>query len=68
MGHPELPQQMRSLEARKRHIGAGHGVHEREPVLDADYSLFKMDNIGCTAHIGYVTREGYEIHFSPFDP
>ena len=39
-------------------------VYEQEPVMDADYPLFKMDNVVCTPHIGYVTREEYEIQFT----
>lgn len=39
-------------------------VYEKEPVLDPAYPLFAMDNAVCTPHIGYVTGEEYEIHFS----
>lgn len=39
-------------------------VYEQEPVLDPDYPLFKMENVVCTPHIGYVTRDEYEIQFS----
>jgi D-3-phosphoglycerate dehydrogenase len=39
-------------------------VYEDEPVLDPDYPLFAMDNVVCTPHIGYVTRDEYEIQFS----
>jgi D-3-phosphoglycerate dehydrogenase / 2-oxoglutarate reductase len=39
-------------------------VYEEEPVLDIDYPLFATDNVVCTPHIGYVTREEYEIQFS----
>jgi D-3-phosphoglycerate dehydrogenase len=39
-------------------------VYEDEPVLDPDYPLFAIDNIVCTPHIGYVTREEYEIQFA----
>ena len=39
-------------------------VFEEEPVLDVDYPLFHMDNVVCTPHIGYVTRDEYEIQFS----
>ena len=38
-------------------------VYEKEPVLDTDYPLLTMDNVVCTPHIGYVTREEYEIQF-----
>ena len=39
-------------------------VYDEEPVLDTDYPLFAMDNVVCTPHIGYVTREEYETQFS----
>ena len=39
-------------------------VYEKEPVRDIEYPLFAMDNVVCTPHIGYVTRDEYEIQFS----
>jgi D-3-phosphoglycerate dehydrogenase len=39
-------------------------VYEKEPVRDPDYPLFAMDNVVCTPHIGYVTRDEYEIQFT----
>jgi D-3-phosphoglycerate dehydrogenase len=39
-------------------------VYEKEPVLDTNYPLFAMENVVCTPHIGYVTRDEYEIQFS----
>ena len=39
-------------------------VYEQEPVHDAHHPLFKMDNVVCTPHIGYVTRDEYEIQFT----
>ena len=39
-------------------------VYEEEPVRNADHPLLKMDNVVCTPHIGYVTRDEYEIQFS----
>jgi D-3-phosphoglycerate dehydrogenase len=39
-------------------------VYEEEPVLDPTHSLLTLDNVICTPHIGYVTREEYEIQFS----
>jgi D-3-phosphoglycerate dehydrogenase len=39
-------------------------VYEDEPVLDSRYPLFAMDNVVCTPHIGYVTRDEYEVQFS----
>jgi D-3-phosphoglycerate dehydrogenase / 2-oxoglutarate reductase len=39
-------------------------VFEKEPLRDPDHPLLKMKNVVCTPHIGYVTREEYEIHFA----
>jgi len=39
-------------------------VYEEEPILDTDFPLFAMDNVVCTPHIGYVTRDEYEVQFS----
>ena len=39
-------------------------VYEAEPVRDPNDPLLRMDNVVCTPHIGYVTREEYEIQFS----
>jgi D-3-phosphoglycerate dehydrogenase len=39
-------------------------VFEQEPVQDAGHPLLAMDRVVCTPHIGYVTREEYEIQFS----
>jgi D-3-phosphoglycerate dehydrogenase / 2-oxoglutarate reductase len=38
-------------------------VYEEEPVL-TEHPLFAMDNVVCTPHIGYVSRDEYEIQFS----
>jgi D-3-phosphoglycerate dehydrogenase len=39
-------------------------VYENEPVTDPSDPLLSMDNVVCTPHIGYVTREEYELQFS----
>jgi D-3-phosphoglycerate dehydrogenase / 2-oxoglutarate reductase len=39
-------------------------VFEQEPLRDPNHPLLKMDNVVCTPHIGYVTREEFEIQFS----
>lgn len=39
-------------------------VFEQEPLLDPTYQLLTVDNAVCTPHIGYVTREEYEIQFA----
>lgn len=37
-------------------------VYEREPI-EADDPLLRMSHVLCTPHIGYVTRDEYEIQF-----
>ena len=39
-------------------------VYESEPVLDRKNPLLTMDNVVCTPHIGYVSRDEYEIQFA----
>src|SRR6516165_1192735 len=39
-------------------------VFEQEPVADGKHPLLTMPNVVCTPHIGYVTRDEYEIQFS----
>lgn len=39
-------------------------VYEKEPVLGANHPLLKMDNVTCTPHLGYVTRESYEDYYA----
>ena len=39
-------------------------VYEEEPLLDARHPLLALDNVVCTPHIGYVTRDEYELQFS----
>ena len=39
-------------------------VYEREPLTDPDNPLLRIDNVVYTPHIGYVTREEYELQFS----
>ena len=39
-------------------------VFEEEPILDVRHPLLAMENVVCTPHIGYVTRDEYEIQFS----
>jgi D-3-phosphoglycerate dehydrogenase len=39
-------------------------VYEQEPVLDQAHPLLIHDNVICTPHIGYVTRDEYEMQFS----
>jgi D-3-phosphoglycerate dehydrogenase / 2-oxoglutarate reductase len=39
-------------------------VFEHEPVRDPSYPLLTMENVVCTPHIGYVTREEWELQFS----
>ena len=39
-------------------------VYEDEPVLDPSHPLLNMENVVCTPHIGYVSREEYEVQFA----
>ncbi len=39
-------------------------VYNVEPVLDVNHPLLKMDNVTCTPHLGYVTRESYEEYYA----
>ncbi len=39
-------------------------VYEDEPVLGGRHPLLAMENVVCTPHLGYVTREEYETQFS----
>jgi D-3-phosphoglycerate dehydrogenase len=38
-------------------------VFEEEPLLDPQHPLLNMANVVCTPHIGYVTRDEYELQF-----
>ena len=39
-------------------------VYEEEPLIDPNAPLLEMDNVVCTPHIGYVTRDEYELQFA----
>lgn len=39
-------------------------VYDEEPLRDTHHPLLQMDNVVCTPHIGYVTRDEYEIQFA----
>lgn len=39
-------------------------VYDEEPVRDVAHPLLTMDNVVCTPHLGYVTREEYELQFA----
>ena len=39
-------------------------VFEDEPVLDPQHPLLTMANVVCTPHIGYVSRDEYELQFA----
>jgi D-3-phosphoglycerate dehydrogenase len=39
-------------------------VYENEPMLDTGHPLLNMDNVVCTPHLGYVSREEYEVQFT----
>jgi D-3-phosphoglycerate dehydrogenase len=39
-------------------------VYEKEPLRDTSDPLLNMDNVVATPHLGYVSREEYEIQFT----
>ena len=39
-------------------------VYEAEPLLDTTHPLLSIDNVVCTPHIGYVTRDEWEVQFA----
>ena len=39
-------------------------VYEEEPLRDTDHPLLNMPNVVCTPHIGYVSRDEYEVQFA----
>jgi D-3-phosphoglycerate dehydrogenase / 2-oxoglutarate reductase len=39
-------------------------VYEEEPVLGGKHPLLGMENVICTPHLGYVTREEFETQFA----
>ncbi len=39
-------------------------VYDDEPMRDTAHPLLNMDNVICTPHLGYVTREEYELQFT----
>ena len=39
-------------------------VYEEEPLRDPQHPLLQLPNVVCTPHIGYVTRDEYEIQFA----
>jgi len=39
-------------------------VFDHEPILDPTDPLLTMENVLCTPHIGYVTRDEWEIQFA----
>jgi len=39
-------------------------VYEEEPMRDTTHPLLNMENVVCTPHLGYVSRDEYEIQFA----
>jgi D-3-phosphoglycerate dehydrogenase len=54
---------VRALDA-GRPGAAAVDVFEQEPVRDPNHPLLRKSNVVCTPHIGYVTRDEYELQFS----
>jgi D-3-phosphoglycerate dehydrogenase len=51
-------------------LRAGHpgmaavDVYEKEPLTDPNDPLLRLPNVVCTPHIGYVTRDEYDLQFA----
>ena len=43
---------------------AGVDVFEKEPLRDTGDALLNIENVVATPHIGYVSRDEYEIQFT----
>jgi D-3-phosphoglycerate dehydrogenase len=54
---------VRALDA-GRPGAAAVDVFEQEPLRDPNHPLLRKSNVVCTPHIGYVTRDEYELQFS----
>lgn len=39
-------------------------VYDAEPITDGKHPLLEMPNVVCTPHIGFVTKDEFEIQFS----
>ncbi len=39
-------------------------VYEEEPMRDTRHPLLNMENVVCTPHLGYVSRDEYELQFA----
>src|SRR4029453_7868221 len=52
-----------ALRAGRPGMAAGD-VYEQEPLRDPTDPLLSLDNVVCTPHIGYVSREEYELQFT----
>jgi D-3-phosphoglycerate dehydrogenase len=39
-------------------------VYEDEPLRDTHHPLLNLPNVVCTPHIGYVSRDEFEVQFA----
>lgn len=62
-GYGRIGRQVAALKAGRPGMAAVD-VDEEEPLRDPQSPLLRMDSVICTPHIGYVTREEWEVQFS----
>jgi D-3-phosphoglycerate dehydrogenase len=39
-------------------------VYDEEPMRDTEHPLLNMENVVCTPHLGYVSRDEFELQFA----
>lgn len=59
-----LPGALETALAAGRPGYAALDVFEQEPLTDPEHPLLRASNVICTPHIGYVTREEFDLQFA----